>query len=204
MNDLKKRILDISYRLKLSHISSCLNLVTTLDNIYKIKKDHEPLILSNGHAALALYCVLEKYFFYDAEKLFHQHGVHPNRDMEHRIWASSGSLGHGLGIGIGYALADRTRNVYVVMSDGEMMEGSVWEALRIAGDLKLENLRVTIIANGYGAYRKIETDWLDMVTQYFYPSLMVKVNMFDYPDYLNGQQGHYHVLTDEEYKEVSK
>jgi len=203
MNKLEKRILELSHKLKLSHIGSALATVNTLDRIYSIRKEDDPVILSNGHAGLALYVVLEKYFNYDAEELFKQHGVHPNRDMEHGIWASTGSLGHGIGIAVGYALADRTRTVYVTISDGEASEGSLWEALAIARKYELENLRVALIANGYSAYDKVDIDDLDIRINSFYPTLMVKHNMFSYPEYLQGLQGHYHVLSDEEYKEVT-
>jgi transketolase N-terminal domain/subunit len=101
------------------------------------------------------------------------------------------------------AIADRTRNVYVVISDGESAEGSVWEALRIAGDQRLENLRVTVLCNGYGAYGAIEVDVLERRLQLFYPTLVVKVNTFRYPEWLQGQDAHYVVMTDEQYKEVA-
>src|SRR5690554_2275237 len=96
LNKPEKRILEITYKKKLSHISSCLTAFRLIDNIYKVKKDDEPFILDNGHAALALYVALEKWYFFDAEALFDQHGVHPNRDEKHKIWASTGSLGHGI------------------------------------------------------------------------------------------------------------
>lgn len=204
LNDLEKRILDISYKYKLAHIGSCLSAVNTLDRIYSIRKENEPFILSNGHAGLALYVVLEKHLGLDAEVLYKKHGVHPNRSTEDQIYASTGSLGHGIGIAVGMALADRTRNVYVTVSDGEMMEGSVWEALRIAADERLENLRVAVIANGYTAYKKVDTEWLDLVTQLFYPSLMVKVSNYELPDFLQGQEAHYHVMSREDYKEALK
>lgn len=204
LNDLEKRILDISYKYKLSHIGSCLSAVNTLDRIYSIRKENEPVVLSNGHAGLALYVVLEKHLGLDAELLYKKHGVHPNRSTEDQIYASTGSLGHGIGIAVGMALADRTRNVYVTVSDGEMMEGSVWEALRIAADERLENVRVAVIANGYTAYKKVDTEWLDLVTQLFYPSLMVKVSNYELPDFLQGQEAHYHVMSREDYKEALK
>lgn len=204
MRDLHKRILEISHKNKLSHIGSCLSTVDALDQIYSIKKPHEPFILSNGHAALALYCVLEKYEGRNAEELFKKHGVHPNRDMENGIWASSGSLGHGLGIAVGYALADRSRTVYVTISDGECAEGSIWEALRIASDYRLENLRVACIGNGYSAYNTVDVKDLDNRLCTFYPTMMIKTNMFEYPDFLQGQQAHYKILSDEEYKELDK
>lgn len=200
--ELKRRVVDLTYKHGLTHLSSCLNAVGIIDNIYKVKKDSEPFILSQGHAALALYVVLEKYHFKDADMLIKKHGTHPGRDMDNEIWCSTGSLGQGLGIAVGMALADRTRNVYVVTSDGEMAEGSSWEALKIAMDYRLENLRVTCITNGYSGYGKTEPDLLDMRLQYFYPTLMLKVNTFAYPDWMQGIDGHYVKLDEAKYKEL--
>lgn len=200
MNTRHKRILDISYRNKLSHIGSCLTTVDTLHQILQIKKDHEPLILSNGHAGLALYVALEEKYGVDAEALWHEMGVHPTRDEKSQIWASSGSLGHGLGIALGMALADRERLVYVTISDGECSEGSIWEALAIARKFQVENLRIALIANGFSAYDTVDIDDLDMRVNAFYPTMMIKTNMFAYPDFLQGLQGHYKVLSKEEYE----
>jgi len=202
LNKLERRIVDISYKKKLSHLGSCLTALRLIDNIYKVKKDNEPFVLDNGHAALALYVVLEKVYFIDAEMLFDKHGVHPNRDIENRIWASTGSLGQGLPIAVGMAIADRERLVYVLTSDGAMAEGSNWEALRIAGDLRLENLRITVNANGYSAYQSVDVDLLDTRMQMFYPSLVLKRNLFDYPDWMQGLQAHYHVMSEDDYKEI--
>lgn len=203
MSMLEKRILELSHKYKLSHIGSCLMAVGPIEAVYKVKKPSEPFILSCGHAGLALYVVLEAWGFGDAEDLVKKYGTHPDRDMERGIWASTGSLGHGIGIAVGMAIADRSRNVYVIISDGEAAEGSVWESLRVAGQLKLENLRVAIICNGYGAYGKIDVEVLEKRLQWFYPTLIIKANTFNYPDWLQGQQAHYLVMTDEQYKEVS-
>lgn len=204
MGELQRRIIDLSYKLGLSHIGSCLSAVDTIDKIYSVKKESEPFILSNGHAALALYVVLEKYYHFDAEKLYKKHGTHPNRDKRHKIWASTGSLGHGIGIAVGMALADKTRNVYAVVSDGECAEGSLWEALNAASRLRIENLRVTVIANGYSAYDRVDIDDLDMRLQLFYPCYVVRTNLFAYPDFLQGLKGHYQVLSKEQYEETLK
>lgn len=204
LNKWEHRILDISYKKKLSHISSCLTAFRLIDNIYKVKKDNEPFILDNGHAGLALYTVLEKWYFKDAEALFDKHGVHPNRDEGDRIWCSSGSLGQGLPIAVGMALADRSKNVYVLTSDGAMNEGSNWEALRIAGENRLENLRVTVNANGLTAYGHSDTELLDLRMQYFFPSLVLRTNLYDQPDFVQGLEGHYHVMNEDEYKEITK
>jgi transketolase len=200
---LEQRILKLSYKYKLSHIGSCLIAATPIEATYKVRKPNEPFILSNGHAGLALYGVLEEWTLGDAEDLFKQHGVHPNRDMKHGIWASTGSLGHGIGIAVGMALANRKRLVYVMISDGECAEGSVWEALRVAGDQQLENLRVMVIYNGYGAYGKIDVDILEARLQMFYPNVVIKCNLFSYPDWMQGQEAHYVVIDDAKAKELN-
>jgi len=204
MNELERKILDLSFKHKLSHIGTCLTAVNIIDGIYKVKKKNEPFILSQGHAGLALYVVLEKYEKRNAEKLLLKHGTHPNRDMKNGIWCSTGSLGHGLPIAVGMALADRSRNVYVLTSDGELTEGSCWEALRIASENKLENLRISVNANGWSALGKIDVDLLDLRLQYFYPTLVVKTNLFEFPGWLQKLEGHYKVMSKDEYEEITK
>lgn len=204
MDKLEKRLLELCYKHKLSHISSYLTCLPVIDHIYKVKKANEPFILSNGHAFAALAVVLEKHVGKDAEKLIKKHGTHPNRCKEDRIWCSTGSLGQGLTVAVGMALADRTRNVYVLVSDGELAEGSCWEALAIAGDLRLENLRVTVVANGLSAYGRVDADELDMRLQLFYPTLMIKSNLYNKPGFLQGVNGHYVVMNKEQYEEVMK
>lgn len=203
MSGIEKRVLEISYKNKSSHIGSCLIASEPINAIYAVKKPHEPFVLSAGHMGLALFCVLEAWGFGNAEELAKKYGTHPDRCMEDGIWASTGSLGHGIGIAVGMAIADKTRNVYVLLSDGECAEGSVWESLRVAGDLRLENLRVAVICNGYGAYGEIEVDILEKRLQMFYPTLIIKANTFNYPEWLQGQQAHYVTIdTPEKAKEV--
>lgn len=201
-----RRIVEISYRLQLGHLGSCITALPIIDEIYAIKKLDEQFVLSAGHAGLALYCVLEKYSTVEtgksAEEIFAHHGVHPDRCVECGIDCSSGSLGHGIGIALGMALADRTKNVYCLLSDGEMAEGSVSEAIHIAYNQKVTNLKLFCNHNGYGAYREIPNSplrWRDdakgMIKTYY-------TNMKDYPKYLQEQLAHYKILTDDEYKEV--
>lgn len=204
MNQLEKRVIDISYKHKLSHISSCLTAVNVIDKIFEIKKPEDPFVLSAGHAGLALYVVLEKREGKDAEQLLLKHGVHPNRDEADGIHVSTGSLGQGLPIVVGMALANPSKTYYVLLTDGECAEGSIWEALRIAGDFKLQNLRVAVNANGTSAYKNTDVDWLDLVLQHFYPTMMVKTNLFALPSWLQGVHGHYVVLDEEKYKELTR
>lgn len=170
--------------------------------IYLVKNPQDIVVLSAGHTALALYVVLEKNGLGNAEELFKKHGVHPNRDLEHGIYVSTGSLGQGLPIAVGMAMANKDRDVYVVTTDGEMAEGSMWEALRVAGENRLENLKVTCLANGYSAYKDVDVDLLDTRMQMFYPSMIVRTDMFKYPEWLQGLRGHYHVMSDENYQEI--
>lgn len=201
--DLEKRLIDICYRLKLTHLSAYFTALDLIDKIYSVKKPDEPFILSQGHAFAALACVLEKYEGHDAFELTKKYMTHPTRCKEDGIDCSTGSLGQGLTIAIGMALADRSKNVYVLTSDGEMTEGCCWEALRIAGEQRLENLRVTVNANGWSAYNQVDVDLLDLRMQYFYPSLVIRTDMFKYPAWLQGVDGHYQAInTPERLKEM--
>lgn len=155
-----KRIIDISFKHKLSHIGSCLSVIDILDSIYAIRKMDEPVVLSSGHAGLALYVILEKYGFANAEDLFIKHGVHPNRDLQNGIYASTGSLGQGLPIAVGMAITNKNSNVYCIISDGECAEGSIWESVRVSSEQKLNNLKIVVNTNGYGAYDKINVKLL--------------------------------------------
>jgi len=108
----------------------------------------------------------------------------------------------GLSVAIGMALADRNKNVYVTISDGECAEGSIWESLRIARDFELRNLKITCIANGFSALGKIDLDYLKNRLKAFYTVDMVRINMSRFPDWLQGLEGHYHVITKEEYEKI--
>ena len=73
----------------------------------------------------------------------------------------------------------------------------------IARNERLENLRVSVVANGYGAYGKIDVDDLDTRLNAFYPTLVIKRDLFDFPDWLQGIDGHYVVMNEEQYKEIT-
>lgn len=189
MNELHSRILTISKRMGLSHLGSCLTAVDIIDKIYLTKKCNEPFILSCGHAGLALYVVLEKYYKLDAEKLFATFGTHPDRSKEYHIDCSTGSLGHGLGIAVGLALADHTRRVYCLISDGECFEGSIWEAANTIRKFNIRNLHVHLNYNGFSAYDKVDRRMVSLMCELM-PSL--EVHYTDVRDYgLEGIAAHY-------------
>jgi transketolase len=206
MLTLQDRILEISYKYNLSHLGSVLTAVDIIDHIFSIKKPDEKFILSSGHAGLALYVVLEKYGLGDAEEKFLHHGVHPDRCESCHLDCSAGSLGHGLPIAIGMALADRRKNVYCLVSDGECAEGSIWESLNIFEDLHLDNLFIYININGWGAYRQINSNNLVQMLLAHVPHMQNNIKIYitdvnQYP-FLIGMDAHYHVLTKEEYESV--
>lgn len=212
--DLKRRILEISYKHNLSHLGSCLTAVDIIEEIYQIKKPDERFVLSASHSALALYVVLEYHGLANAEELFLKSGVHADR-LETRVYiegtvdgyeepiaCSGGSLGQAITIACGMALSDRTKNVWVLTSDGEMEEGSCWETLKIKSDEKLVNLKWFVNANGYGAYKKISTDTLEKRIHAFCEDVtVVRTSVKEFP-VLKGLDAHYYVLNHEDYNKT--
>jgi transketolase len=152
--EIRRKLLSMINRAHTSHIGSSLTAVDIIDAVYSIKKRQEKFILSNGHAGAALYIILEKYGYLknpDLAKL----NTHPDRNLKIGIDVSTGSLGQGLPIAIGMALADQNKNVYCLVSDGECAEGSIWESLRLMHDFNICNLKIVVNANGWGAYGPI-------------------------------------------------
>jgi len=209
INKLAVRILDISYKHNLSHISSCLSCLPLLVEIFEKKKRDDIFILSNGHSGLAYYVVLEAlYDDVDAEDLFIKCGIHPERHAHPRINFSTGSLGMGIGAAVGFALADRERKVYCIVSDGEAAEGSVYESLNFASEQKLTNLKVLVNWNGYSALNPAQEIIRKLLSGY--PSELLSIRYTDQQlkklgleDYQN-LSGHYRTLTEEEYTNAKK
>ena len=200
MVDLKKRILEIAYKHKLGHLGSYLSAAGIVDEIYKNKNPDDIFILSSGHASLALYAALEKYEGKNAEELFLKHGGHPHRDEENGIYCSTGSLGLGITIAVGRALANKNRKVHVLISDGESAEGSVWEALRFIKESNLSNIEVYVNVNGYAAYDKVDVKYLVDRLKVFLPTINIRYTSVNQYPFLRGLNAHYHVMSEEDYK----
>lgn len=166
--DIKKDILKMIYKAQSGHPGgslSCANVIYLLyNNIMKINNDNprweerDIFILSKGHAAPALYAVLSKKGFIKRNDLFtlRQYGSklqgHPVKNSEIGIEISTGSLGMGLSIGVGCALSakldKKDKNIYVLLGDGELNEGAIWEAAMSASHYKLDNLIAIVDRNG--------------------------------------------------------
>lgn len=198
----KERLLQISYENQLSHLGSTLTALPIIEDIYKLKKPNERFILSSGHAGLALYVVLESLGLGSAERMLKEQGIHPDRicDTLGIIDCSTGSLGQGLPIATGMAFSDRSKNVYCLISDGECAEGSIWESLMVAEKYKLNNLKIYVNMNGFGAYDPIDVKrlagrLLDM-------ELDMRIYYTDVEQYpfLKGQSAHYYTMTKEDYE----
>ena len=154
------------------HIGPALSLIEILrvlyDSFLRFRPDQpewsnrDRLILSKGHGCLALYALLgDKGFFERSElKRFCLPdsilGGHPERNKVPGVEASTGALGHGLAIGVGMALASKIRKqshrIVVVTGDGEINEGSIWEAALSAAKHKLSNLIVFVDHNKQQSY----------------------------------------------------
>lgn len=168
-------ILEIIHRSGASHIGSCFSLVEILNAVYrsvdidKIKRhcdDRDRVIVSKGHSAAALYTILFKFGLMSKSDLdtYHTNNSLLSGQVSHFIpyvEHSTGALGHGLSVAIGICIGLKSKNisssrVYVIVGDGELHEGSNWEALMLAGHLKLDNLCVLIDSNNFSAVAKLD------------------------------------------------
>lgn len=175
-NDARRIRLDVvrsSYTAGKGHIGSCLSIVDIALAISDVVRglgtrqvDRDRVVLSKGHAALTWYCTLAARdvlprdvlasFGKDGSRL----GTHPDRALE-GVDFSTGSLGQGVGFAVGAALGarltGRPSRVFVVMSDAELNEGSTWESLMLAAQLRLSNLVVVLDRNDQQALGKSDT-----------------------------------------------
>ena len=184
----RRRILDLSQSVSAVHIGGAFSCLEICDTIYfGLMRNEEgtagpdTFILSKGHGAMAQYTVLEELGVLSEQDLNESGkpggrlGMQPDYGLP-GIEASTGSLGHGLPIAVGMVLADSVlgsdRVVYVVMSDGEMQEGSVWESLMLAPTLGLTDIVAFVDLNGFQSLGEIRS-----IHPNFYP-VLEKVHAF--------------------------
>ena len=174
---IRGEIVEMSHTADAMHLGSSLSCVEIFVALYQggclnidpknpLAATRDRVILSKGHASMTFYAVLADTGFFPKNvlKSFNKFGSilteHPNIGSLPGIETTSGSLGHGLSIGLGMALAGRIKHqpyrVFVVISDGECNEGSVWEAAMLAPAQKIDNLVVIIDFNRWQATGRSE------------------------------------------------
>jgi len=167
---LSRRIIRMTTRAGSGHPSSSLSAIDILTALYfggvmcyqperPDWPERDRFILSKGHGAPALYAVLAEAGYFDADRLMTLRDIgsplegHPNMRVLPGVEASTGSLGQGLSIGLGHALAarvdERPYHVYVMIGDGESDEGQIWEAAMAAAKFRLDNLTAILDYNQF-------------------------------------------------------
>jgi len=191
MSHLEQRIRDISKKYKLSHVGSCLSVLPILEEIYSNKAPEDLVILDNAHSHLAHLVIREQYEdLQDIERLLTDVGIHCDRKAGCDV--SGGSLGHGIGIAIGLALGRMKRTIHVIVSDGSMMEGSNWEALRVRSSMGLTNIRIYCNFNGFSAVQEVDRKLLEFRMRQFIGD--ATYYWTDNGEGLEGLEGHYKVI----------
>lgn len=181
------------------HIASAMSAVNVLCDTYNSHPD-AIVIMSKGHGALAQYVILNELGILPDSILrtYHRNGglsEHSTLMPRYGIYASTGSLGHGLGIGIGYAIANPDRLVFVIMSDGELDEGSNFEAFKIINKLHLKNIIPVVDVNDWKAFEKFDEKELNIKFQKYY-----SVKGEGWGELENTLASHYAVITDKLYR----
>lgn len=160
MKDLKKFIAQVSFERQEGHIPSAYSILDILYVLYRDVMDIDPhypdkevrdrLIVSKGHSSLGIYTILGDRGFFELDEVrtfgayLSRMGGHPDFHKVPGIEVSTGSLGHGLPLGVGMAMGlgfKKTKeHIYVIVGDGELNEGTNWEAIMVAKEQKLSNL----------------------------------------------------------------
>jgi len=177
-NNIRKMIIDTAYNSKKAcHVGSSLSLVEILTALFETKDSCDEIILSKGHGALCWYCALCEFNLINKDELktFSQNdsdlSVLAVKNKRLGLRCSTGSLGQGLPIAVGMAIAMKRKNlkgnIYVIVGNGETNEGSIWEAAMLARQNKLNNLCVIIDHNKFQSDGKssniIELDNMDLL-----------------------------------------
>lgn len=163
----RRRILDISQQVTALHIAPAFSCTEITDAIYHglIRgADRDVFLMSKGHGCMIQYVILEELGVLSRADLDSyckpggRLGAHPDYGTP-GVAASTGSLGHGLGLATGQAYAEKLKKtdvtIYCVLSDGEFQEGSTWEAMMMAANLKLDNLVAFMDYNDFGGLERM-------------------------------------------------
>lgn len=167
----RRRILDISQQVTALHVAPAFSCTEITDVVYNglmrrepDGKDRDVFLMSKGHGCMIQYVILEERGVLSRGDLDlyckpdGRLGAHPDYETP-GVAASTGSLGHGLGMATGQAYAEKLKKsdllIYCVLSDGEFQEGSTWEAMMMAANLKLDNLVAFMDYNDFGGLERM-------------------------------------------------
>jgi transketolase len=152
--ELRKETFELAIQIGCPHIAPSLSTVEILLSVYGRITKNDKFILSKGHGCVAWYVILRDLGY--NPKLTQ----HPDIDVVNGIECTTGSLGHGLPIAVGMALANKLNKsdgmVYVLMGDGECQEGTIWESSLIASQYELDNLCVIIDYNRFQTLDRLD------------------------------------------------
>lgn len=154
--ELRKKVLELGIEHKEAHLGGSFSIIEILITLYDfIMKKEDKFILSKGHCCYPMYFLLK-------EKGYNPKiSPHPDIDEKNNIFCTTGSLGHGLPIGVGMAFARKIQKkpgkIFILMGDGECQEGTTWESALIASHHKLNNVIAIIDRNKLQALDKTET-----------------------------------------------
>jgi transketolase len=167
----RRRILDVSQQVTALHVAPAFSCIEISDTIYHTLMRRQPgggyldvFLMSKGHGCMIQYVILEELGELTRQDLDlycqpgGRLGAHPDYGTP-GIGASTGSLGHGMGIATGQAYAEKLKgtgvNIYCVLSDGEFQEGSTWEAMMMAANLRVDNLIAFMDFNDFGGLERM-------------------------------------------------
>ncbi len=155
--NIRKSILEISFSSKEGHIGSSFSIVEILYVYWKFFSNNNYFILSKGHASIGIYSVLyvlkkiSKKDFFSFCKFHSKLGGHPDGNKIKVLNFSTGSLGHGLPLAVGFAMSEylkkKKSKIFCLIGDQELLEGTTWESLHLIDHLNLKNLIILIDKN---------------------------------------------------------
>lgn len=170
----RKNILRILHAARASHLGSSMSVVEMLVAMYSVadiskildkSESRDRIIVSKGHAAAATYSVMHEFELMSEETLFTYHKLnsklqgHVSHGVSH-VEHSTGALGHGLSVGVGHAIFLKSNSyssrVMVLCGDGEIQEGSIWEALMLAATKNLNQLVLLVDVNSISSIKGTE------------------------------------------------
>jgi transketolase len=162
-HEARKLVLEAALASGSCHIGSSLSPIDVLTVVYQdVLREGDRFLLSKGHAAAGFYAVLARAGVLAADEFVNGYcrdggrfPGHPEKGLP-GVEITGGSLGHGLSIAIGLALAEPHARIFCLLGDGELNEGSVWEAISLAGHLGLPNLTAIVDANGLQGLGRVE------------------------------------------------